>query len=104
MLQVLEFSDKIVLKRFIDIKTAPNLWYNKITPNQYHTKKGANLMIYQNTQTENTQNQFSNAIRELQLGKLLRRANITKTVELLLMKYSSFCCCWYFRERTYSGS
>ena len=35
-------------------------------------------MIYQNTQTENTQNQFSNAIRELQLGKLLRKANITK--------------------------
>ena len=35
-------------------------------------------MIYQNTQTENTQNRFSNAIRELQLGKLLRKANITK--------------------------
>ena len=35
-------------------------------------------MIYQNTQTENTQNQFSNAIRELQPGKLLRKANITK--------------------------
>jgi hypothetical protein len=35
-------------------------------------------MIYQNNETENTQNQFSNAIRELQLGKLLRKANITK--------------------------
>lgn len=35
-------------------------------------------MIYQNTQTENTQNQFSSAIRELQLGKMLRKANITK--------------------------
>jgi hypothetical protein len=35
-------------------------------------------MIYQNSETENTQNQFSNAIRELQLGKLLRKANITK--------------------------
>ena len=35
-------------------------------------------MIYQNTQTENTQNQYSNAVRELQLGKLLRKANITK--------------------------
>ena len=35
-------------------------------------------MIYQNAQTENTQNQFSNAVRELQLGKLLRKANITK--------------------------
>ncbi|MCI8586743.1 MAG: hypothetical protein HFI92_12820, partial [Lachnospiraceae bacterium] len=28
---------------------------------------------------ENTQNQISNAIRELKVGKLLRRANITKT-------------------------
>ena len=35
-------------------------------------------MIYQNTETENTQNQFSNAIKELQCGKLLRKANITK--------------------------
>ena len=35
-------------------------------------------MIYQNTEIENTQNRFSNAIRELQLGKLLRKANITK--------------------------
>ena len=31
-------------------------------------------MIYQNTQ-----NQFSNAIRQLQLGKLLRKSNITKS-------------------------
>ena len=35
-------------------------------------------MIYQNTEIENTQNQFSNAIRELQIGKLLRCSNITK--------------------------
>lgn len=35
-------------------------------------------MIYQNTEFENTQNQFSNTIKELQIGKLLRRANITK--------------------------
>lgn len=35
-------------------------------------------MIYQNTETENTQNEFSNAIRELQLGRLLCKANITK--------------------------
>ena len=40
-------------------------------------------MIYQNTQTENTQNQFSNAFRELQLGKLLRKANITKNYGIL---------------------
>ena len=36
-------------------------------------------MINQMNQNENTQNQFSNAIRELQIGKLLRTANITKS-------------------------
>lgn len=36
-------------------------------------------MIYQNTQFENTQNQFSNAVRELQIGKILRKANIKKS-------------------------
>lgn len=35
-------------------------------------------MIYQNTETENTQNRFSQAISELKLGKLLRKSNITK--------------------------
>ena len=35
-------------------------------------------MIYQNDKNENTQNQFSNALKELQIGKLLRNANITK--------------------------
>ena len=64
----------------IDIKIAPNLWYNKITVTHQinHARRGANLMIYQNTEIENTQNQFSNAIKELQIGKLLRKANITK--------------------------
>lgn len=36
-------------------------------------------MINQMSQNENTQNQFSNAIRELQIGKLLRKSNITKS-------------------------
>ena len=35
-------------------------------------------MIYHNTKIENTQNHFSNAIKELQIGKMLRKANITK--------------------------
>ena len=35
-------------------------------------------MIYQNVQTENTKNRFSKAISELQIGKLLRKSNITK--------------------------
>lgn len=36
-------------------------------------------MIYQNDQVGNTQNQFSNAIKELQIGKLLRKSNIIKS-------------------------
>ncbi len=36
-------------------------------------------MINQISQNENTHNQFSNAVRELQIGKLLRKANITKS-------------------------
>lgn len=36
-------------------------------------------MIYQNDKNENTQNQFSNALKELQIGKLLRNSNITKS-------------------------
>lgn len=36
-------------------------------------------MINQMNQNENTQNQFSNAFRELQIGKLLRKSNITKS-------------------------
>ena len=35
-------------------------------------------MIYQNVETENTQNEFSKAISQLELGKLLRKSNITK--------------------------
>lgn len=35
-------------------------------------------MIYQNVENENTQNRFSHAIKELELGKLLRKSNITK--------------------------
>ena len=35
-------------------------------------------MIYHNTEFENTQNHFSNTIKELQIGKMLRKANITK--------------------------
>lgn len=36
-------------------------------------------MIYQNVQKENPQNQFSNALKELQIGKLMRKSNITKS-------------------------
>ncbi len=50
-------------------------------------------MICQNTQIENIQNQFSNAIRELQIGKILRKANIKKAAVFLLLKYFNFYSC-----------
>lgn len=36
-------------------------------------------MIYQNSEFENTQNQFISAIKELQLSKLLRKSNVIKS-------------------------
>lgn len=36
-------------------------------------------MIYQTDEFENTQNTFSDAIKELQIGKLLRQSNIRKS-------------------------
>ena len=35
-------------------------------------------MIYQNAQNENTKDDFSKAIKELQIAKPLRRSNISK--------------------------
>lgn len=45
-------------------------------------------MIYQNDKNENTQNQFSNALKELKIGKLLRNSNITKLNNLGLIEPS----------------
>jgi len=36
-------------------------------------------MIYQNDKKENPQNQFSKALKDLQIGKLMRKSNITKS-------------------------
>ena len=36
-------------------------------------------MIYQMKQNEHTQNQFSDAVKELQIGNLLRKSNISKS-------------------------
>ena len=35
-------------------------------------------MIYQNVQKENPQNQFSNALKKLQFGKLMRKSNMSR--------------------------
>lgn len=39
-------------------------------------------MMYQNTETENTQNQFSNVLKELRMGKQLCKANIIKNCDV----------------------
>ena len=62
----------------VDIKTAPKICYNKVTTTNTN-QKGADFMIYQNNKNEHTSNKFSEAIKELQIGKLLRQSNIVKS-------------------------
>ena len=56
-------------------------------------------MIYQMNQNEHTQNQFSDAVKELQIGKLLRKSNISKSVASPHMRYSNSCYCWVFQGK-----
>lgn len=44
----------------------------------YQIQKGADFMINHMNQNENTQNKFSYAIKKLEIGKLMRKSNITK--------------------------
>lgn len=56
-------------------------------------------MIYQMNQNENTQNQFSNAIRELQIGKLLRKSNITKSCGIYAYEVFQFLLMLVFQGK-----
>ena len=56
-------------------------------------------MIYQNEQIENTQNKFSNAIKELQIGKLLRKANITKACGIPAFEIFQFLLLLVFQRK-----
>ena len=56
-------------------------------------------MINQMSQNENTQNQFSNAFKELQLGKLLRKANITKNCGVPAYEVFQFLLLLVFQGR-----
>lgn len=56
-------------------------------------------MIYQNPSFENTQNQFSSAIKELQIGKLLRNANITKSCGISAFEVFQFLLLLVFRGK-----
>lgn len=56
-------------------------------------------MIYQNDKNENTQNQFSNALKELQIGKLLRKANIKKSCGISAYEVFQFLLLLVFQGR-----
>ena len=56
-------------------------------------------MIYQNEQTENTQNKFSKAISELQIGKLLRKSNITKNCGICAYEVFQFLLLLVFQGK-----
>ena len=56
-------------------------------------------MIYQNDKNENTQNQFSNALKELKIGKLLRNSNITKSCGISAYEVFQFLLLLVFQGR-----
>jgi len=56
-------------------------------------------MIYQNSQYENTENMFFNAIKELQIGKLLRNANVTKACGIPALKVFKFLLLLVFQGK-----
>lgn len=56
-------------------------------------------MIYQNAQIENTQNQFSIAIKEPQIGTLLRKSNITKSCGVSAYKVFQFLLLLVFQGK-----
>lgn len=58
-------------------------------------------MINQMSQNENTQNQFSYAIQELQIGKLLRKANITKSCGVSVYEVFQFLLLLVFQGKNF---
>lgn len=56
-------------------------------------------MINQMNQNENTKNQFSNAIKELQIGKLMRKSNITKSCGISAYEVFQFLLLLVFQGR-----
>lgn len=56
-------------------------------------------MIYQNSQSENTENMFFNAIKELEIGKLLRNSNVTKACGIPALKVFKFLLLLVFQGK-----
>ena len=75
-----------------------------IWPQINYTNKNADFMIYQKNQLKNTQNQFLNAINQLQIGKLLRKCNITKNGGVLVYEVFQFLLLLVFQGKIYSVS
>lgn len=50
-------------------------------------------MIYQNDKKENPRNQFTNTLKELKIGKLMRKSNTQNRVVFLHMRYFNFYYC-----------
>ena len=61
-------------------------------------------MINHISQNENTKNDFSKAIKELQIGKLLRRSNISKNCGISAFEVFQFLLLLVFREKICSVS
>lgn len=58
-------------------------------------------MIYHNNEFENTKNTFADAIKELQIGKLLRQSNITKSCGVPAFEVFQFLLLLVFQEKIY---
>ena len=56
-------------------------------------------MIYQNAQNENTKDDFSKAIKELQIGKLLRNSNISKNCGISAFEVFQFLLLLVFQGK-----
>ena len=56
-------------------------------------------MIYQMNQNEQTQNQFSDAVKELQIGRLLRKSNISKSCEISAYEVFQFLLLLVFQGK-----
>lgn len=61
-------------------------------------------MIYEMLQNEHTQNQFSDAVKELQLGKLLRKSNISKSFGISAYEVFQFLLLLVFQGKIFSVS
>lgn len=61
-------------------------------------------MIYQMSKNEQTQNQFSDAVKELQIRNLLRKSNISKSCGISAYEVFQFLLLLVFQGKIFSVS